>query len=134
MRSLFIKVCSIALGVLLCSCQKDTPEAMKSVSFAMESSLEYGQAPVLHISTTRPGQELTLSVDIDGRFSYCKDENITMPQNGQKDIALSGFDFTPGQHTVHAEAIGCVCGKKATGDFTILILQNALKDNSNTIE
>ena len=134
MNSLFIKLIGFAFGVLLCSCQKDTSEAMKSVTFSMDSSVEYGQAPVLHISTTRPGQELTLSVNIDGRFFYCKDESITMPQDGRKNIALSGFDFQPGQHTVHAEAIGCVCGKKATGDFTILILQNALKDNSNTIE
>lgn len=130
MRSSFIKVIGFAFSVLLCSCQKDTPEAMKSVSFSMETSVAYGQSPVLHISTTRPGQELTLTVDIDGRYTYCKDEPVTMPEDGQKDFVLSGFDFVPGVHFIHAEAIGCVCGKKAQGDFSILVPEPIYRENS----
>ena len=125
-RTVFPILLLLLTAFLLFSCQKSEPEAMKSVTLSMAPSIEYGKTPILHLSSTRPGQELTLSVDIDGKFSYCKDEPITMPEDGEKAFPLGRFDFTPGLHFIHAETTGCACGRKAVGDFSVMVLDNRM--------
>lgn len=119
-RTLFV---IIALIFTVISCQKESPEVMRSVSFGMDSCIARGETPVLTITSTRPGQQLTVSVLIDGSIPYCTDMPLTIGDSGTQRLELRNVNLVTGFHTVHVEAVGCSCGRKAEADFSLLVTE-----------
>lgn len=128
-KTIIIAGLALCSALLIFSCSKESLPPITGVSFQMDSVFFWGNDPELIIKSKSKGLEVTLSVSVDGKISFCDGEPYAIGEDGIDTLRIDE-PLEIGTHTLHAVALGC-CGRYVSEDFTFRILPSLKAKSSN---